>query len=70
MRLVFSSRKQDKLGIILIVSVSLPSLFPLSFIKIYVQTDMYEDLILDQLQKSNSEGVKSYGLAPNDIIYT
>ena len=41
----------------------------LPFIQFYIQTDMYKDLILDQLQQSNREGVKSYGLLPNDIIY-
>ena len=39
------------------LSLSLP-FAPLSLFQFYIQTDMYEDLILDQLQKSNSEGVK------------
>ena len=30
----------------------------LPFIQFYIQTDMYKDLILDQLQQSNREGVK------------
>ena len=56
---LFSLRVSKSNWLLFSSSLYLSLLFPpLPFIQFYTQTDMYKDLILDQLQQSNSEGVK------------
>ena len=62
--------KHDKRGIILVLSVSTPSLHPPPLPSSILWTDRDEALTLPQSQKSNREDVKSYGLAPNKYKYT
>ena len=65
MPFVLSTHEHNERGLILVLYVSLS--LPPHLFNFLVQTDRYEALNLDQLQKSNRAGVTLYGMAPNEL---